>query len=210
MTSKNTYRVGTDGTANYATLADIPSYILQQENNTILLYPGTYAAPTNWTVADLAIIGTGDIEETVIDGAMTISNASSKVISFENITFKGANPDATSGSVCVTKLGAASTPLHFKNVVFTNAEHAVLHNAEPAFAQTTKQVVLNYCDATGVDQALVANANVEVNWSALNTYANAYFQLGTGGAGAVVTVRASTSGGSNAGATVETVLALIS
>jgi hypothetical protein len=210
MTSKNTYRVGTDGTANYATLADIPSYILQQENNTILLYPGTYAAPTNWTVADLAIIGTGDIEETVIDGAMTISNASSKVISFENITFKGADPDATSGSVCVTKLGAASTPLHFKNVVFTNAEHAVLHNAEPAFAQTTKQVVLNYCDATGVDQALVANANVEVNWSALNTSANAYFQLGTGGAGAVVTVRASTSGGSNAGATVETVLALIS
>lgn len=210
MTSKNTYRVGTDGTANYATLADIPSYVLEQENNTILLYPGTYTAPTNWVVSDIAIIGTGDREEIVINGAMTIANTSSGVVGFENISFVGPNADATSGSACVTKLGAASTPLHFKNVLFSNAEHAVSHNAELAFAGTTKQVVFNYSDASAVDQAIVANANVEVNWSALNTSANAYFQTGTGGADAVVTVRASTSGGSNTGATVETVLSLIS
>jgi hypothetical protein len=210
MTSKNVYRVGTDGTANFTTLADIPSYVLEQENNTILLYPGTYTAPTGWVVADLAIIGTGDREETVISGDLTIANTSSGVITFENLTFLGSNADATSGVACVTKLGAASAPLHFKKVLFSNAEHAVAHNAEPAFATTVQQVVLNYCDATAVDQAVIANSNVGINWSALNTSSNAYFQVGTGGADAVVTVRASTSGGSNTGATVETVLALIS
>jgi hypothetical protein len=212
MTSKNTYRVGTDGTANYATLAEVPSTVLVQGNNTLLLYPGTYTAPTNAVYNDLAIIGVGDREEIVINGGMTIANTSTGTITFENVTFAGADASATGGAACVTKLGAASAPLHFKRVTFSNAEHAVSHNGERAFATTNPQVILDYCDASGVDQAIVANANVSVNWSALNTSANAYFQPGTGGGAAAltVTVRASTSGGSNAGVSTETVLALIS
>lgn len=212
MTSKNTYRVGTDGLANYSTLSAVPSSILVQGDNTILLYPGTYDAPTNAVYSDLAIIGVGDREEIVINGDMTIANTTVGTITFENIKFIGSNADATSGVACVTKLGAASAQLHFKSVTFANAEHAVSHNAERAFATTTPQVILDFCDATGVDQALVANANVTVNYSALNTSANAYFQPGTGGGdpALTVTVRASTSGGANTGNNTETVLALIS
>lgn len=212
MTSKNTYRVGTDGLANYATLAEVPSTLLVQGDNTILLFPGTYTAPTNAVYSDLAIVGVGDREEIVINGNMTIANTSTGTITFENITFVGANAVSTSGAACVTKLGAASTQLHFRNSTFSNAEHAVSHNGERAFATTVPQVILDYCDASAVDQALVANSNVRVNWSALNTSANAYFQPGTGGGDPVltVTVRASTSGGSNTGNNTETVLALIS
>jgi len=210
MTSKNTYRVGTDGTANYSSLSAIPSSVLAQGDNTILVYPGTYAAPTNAVWNDVAIIGVGDREEIVINGGMTIANTSSGVLSFENITFVGANAVTTSDAVCVTKLGAASTPLHFRNCTFSNAEHAVRHQATLALATTTPQVVMTYCDASAVDQAIVANANVGVNWSALNASANAYFAPGGGAGTPAITVRASTSGGANTGATVKTVLALIS
>lgn len=212
MTSKNTYRIGTDGTANYATLVDVPASVLSQGDNTLLVYPGTYTAPTNAVYADLAIVGVGDREEIVISGNMTIANTSSGTITFENLTMTGSDANAAGGAACVTKLGAASTKLHFKHVTFNTAEHAVAHNGEAAFATTTPQVVLDFCDATGVDQAIVANANVNINYSALNTSSNAYFQpgAGVGSPSLTVTVRASTSGGANTGNNTETVLALIS
>jgi len=212
MTSKNTYRIGTDGTANYSTLTDVPSYILAQGDNTLLVYPGTYTAPTDAVYSDVAIVGIGDREEIVIDGDMTIANTSTGTITFENVTFTGSNAAVTSGTSCVTKLGAASTKLHFKHSTFNGAEYAVSHNGERAFATTTPQIVMDFCDASAVDKSLVANANVEVNYSALNTSANAYFTPGTGGGdpAVTVTVRASTSGGSNTGNNTETVVALIS
>jgi len=212
MSSKNTYRVGTDGTANFSTLDVIPTSILTQGDTSILLYPGTYTAPINVAWSDLAIIGMGDREEIIINGDMSLANTSSGNITAENITFIGSNATATSGTSCVTKLGAAATKLQFSRCVFSNAEHAVSHNAELATVGTATQLVLDFCDATGVDQAIVANANVSVNYSALNTSANAYFQPGTGGGAAelTVTVRASTSGGANTGNNTETVLALIS
>lgn len=209
-TSKNTYRVGTDGTANYRNLSDIPSSVLSQGDNTILVYPGTYTAPTSIVLNDVAFVGVGDREEIVISGDMTIANTSAGTTTFENITFLGANAVTNSNSVCVSKLGGASAPLHFRNCTFSNAEHAVRHHATLAFATTTPQVVMTYCDASAVDQAIVANANVGVNWSAMNAGANAYFTPGGGAGVPVVTVRASTSAGSNTGNTVETVLALIS
>jgi hypothetical protein len=209
-TSKNTYRVGTDGTANYRNLSDIPSSVLSQGDNTILVFPGTYTAPTNVVLNDVAFVGVGDREEIVISGAMTIANTSTGTATFDNLTFLGANAVTTSDSVCVSKLGAASTPLHFRNCAFSNAEHAVRHHSTLAFATTTQQVVMTYCDASAVDQAIVANANVGVNWSAMNAAANAYFTPGGGAGAPTVTVRASTSAGSNTGNTVETVLALIS
>jgi hypothetical protein len=212
MASKLTYRVGIDGTANFKDLASIPSAILNQGDATMLVYPGTYAAPTNAAWSDVALVGVGDREEIVINGDVSIANTSSGTITFENMTIVGSNADATSGTACVTKLGAAATKLHFKHVTMSNAEHAVSHNGERAFATTTPQVIMDFCDASGVDQAIVANANVEVNYSALNTSSNAYFQPGTGGGDpeVTVTVRASTSGGANTGNNTETVIALIS
>lgn len=212
MAGKNTYRVGTDGVANYSSMSAIPSEILAQGDATFLVYPGTYDALTNAVLTDAAFVGVGDREEIVINGDTTIANTSSGTITFENLTFVGSNADAASGTACVTKLGAASTRLHFKHSTLSNAEHAVSHNGERAFATTTPQVVMDFCDASGVDQAIVANANVSVNYSALNTSSNAYFQPGTGGGdpAVTVTVRASTSGGANTGNNTETVLALIS
>lgn len=208
-TSKNTYRVGTDGVANYETLADVESYVLAQGNNTILLYPGTYTVPANSVWNDVALIGVGDREEIVINGAVTLANTSTGAI-FENITFVGPNAVTNSDSVCVSKLGAASAPLTFRNCTFSNAEHAVRHHATLAFATTTRQVDMQYCDASAVDQAIVANANVAVSYSALNAGANSYFASGGGAGLPTITVRASTSAGGNAASTVKTVLALIS
>jgi hypothetical protein len=210
MTSKNTYRVGTDGNANYSSLSAIPSSVLAQGDNTILVYPGTYSAPTNAVWNDVALVGVGDREEIVISGDMTIANTSTGIITFENITFSGSNAAANADAVCVTKLGAASAPLLFRNCTFTNAEHAVRHQATLAQVTTTRQVVLESCDASGVDQAIVANANVGVSWSVLNTSANAYFASGGGAGTPTITVLASTSGGANAGGTAKTVLSLIS
>jgi hypothetical protein len=212
MTSKNTYRVGTDGLSNFTDIANIPASVLSQGDVTVLVYPGTYTAPVNAVYNDVAFIGVGDREEIVINGAMTIANASVGPITFENLTFVGANAATNSGSACVRKLGAASTKLHFKSSTFSNAVHAVAHNGERSFATLTPQVIMDFCDASVVDQAIVANANVRVNYSALNLSANAFFQPGAGVANAevTVTVRASTSGGSNTGVTTKTVLALIS
>lgn len=212
MAGKNVYKVGSYGDANFSDLASIPSELLTQGDTSFIIYPGTYTAPTNVQLDDVAFIGLGDREEIVISGAMTIANTSANSAVFENLTFTGANAVAASGSACVTKLGAASMPLTFNRVVFGNADYAVIHNAERAFATTTRQLAVNYSDATGVDKAVMANANVSINFSALNTTANAYFTPGTGGGNpaVTVTVRASTSGGSNTGNCTKTVLALVS
>ena len=57
MAGKNTYRIGTDGTANYPDLASIPSEILTQGDTTFLVYPGTYTALTGAVLNDAAFIG---------------------------------------------------------------------------------------------------------------------------------------------------------
>lgn len=211
MAGKNTYRIGTDGSANFASLAAIPPELLTQQDTTFLIYPGTYAALTNAVLDDAAFIGLGDREEIVINGAFTIANTSANTTVFENITLVGPNATATSGSACVTKLGAASAPLRFRNVVFSNADFAVNHNGEGAFALLSKQVQIDNSDLSGVDRAVRANANTTVNFSIMNTSSNAYFTP-NGGAGLIpnILVRASTSGGANTGNSTKTVLALVS
>lgn len=198
--------------ANYKELTDIPAAVLSRGDTTVLVYPGAYTAPTAAVYDDVAFIGVGEMDEIVVNGGVTIANTSANTITFENMHFVGANTVQASLSTCVTKLGASSVPLYFRNVKFSNAIYAVQHNGEAAFATTTKQVTMDYCDASAVDMAIVANANVAVNWSALNTGSNAYFTPGTGGGAAALTVsvRASTSGGSNTGNNTETVIALIS
>jgi len=209
MTGKITYRVGADGSANYSTLLNIPAEILSQGETTFMVFPGIYDAPTNAVYNDVAFIGQGDPKKIIINGAVTIANTSTGTTVFENISIVGTNATAGSGSACITKLGAASAPIQARRVLFSNADFAVVHSAELSFATTTRQVTLDYCDASGVDKAVKANANVGINFSALNVSANAYFTPGGGSGTPVVTVRASTSGGSNTGASVKTVLASV-
>lgn len=210
MTGKNTYRIGQDGTANYPDLVSIPSDVLTQSNTTFLVYPGTYAALTNAVLTDTSFVGVGDRDEITINGTFTIANTSSVALLFENLSLVGPNAVAGSGSACVNKLGAASLPIKFERVIFSNADIAVIHSGELAFATTTRQVTMSYSDASGVDKAVRANANVGINFSSLNLSSNAYFTASGGTGTPAVTVRASTSGGSNTGATLKTVLALVS
>lgn len=210
MAGKNTYRIGTDGTANYPDLVSIPAEILAQSNTTFLVYPGDYVAPTNAVIVDASFVGMGDRDEIIINGTFTIANTSSVALLFENLSMVGPNAAVASGSACVNKLGAASLPIKFERVLFSNADTAVIHSGELAFATTSRQVTINYSDASGVDKAVKANANVGINFSSLNTTANAYFTPGGGTGTPAVVVRASTSAGSNTGNTTKTVLALVS
>jgi hypothetical protein len=210
MAGKNTYRIGEDGTANFPNLASIPSDILTQGDTTFLVYPGTYTALTNAVITDASFVGVGDRDEIIISGTFTVANTSSVALLFDNITLQGPNAAVASGSACVNKLGAASLPIKFERVAFTNADTAVIHNGELSFATNVRQVTLNYSDVSNVDKAVKANANVAINFCALNTSSNAYFTALGGTGTPAVLVRASTSGGSNTGATLKTVLALVS
>ena len=210
MAGNNTYRIGEDGTANYPNLTSIPAEILAQSNTTFLVYPGTYAALTNAVIVDAAFVGVGDRDEIIINGTFTVANTSSVALLFDNLTLQGPNAAVASGSACLNKLGAASLPIKFDRVLFSNADTAVIHSGELAFATTTKQVTMSYSDASDVNKAVRANANVGINFCALNTSANAYFTPSGGAGTPAVTVRASTSGGSNTGLTTKTILALVS
>jgi len=194
--------------ANYKDLVDIPADILVKGDTTVLVLPGTYSALSSAIVGDLAFIGIGDREEIVISGDSSIANTSTGSINFKNIAFIGSNASVTSGSTCVTKLGSNPLVLRFDDCHFSNSEFAIAHNG---LANGTKQVVLHNCDATSVDKTIVANSNVGISYSALNTSSNAYFTPGTGGGSADMgpTVTASTSGGSNVGLNTETIIALI-
>ena len=210
MAGKNTYRIGSDGNANFPDLVSIPASILTQQDTSFLIYPGTYTAPTNVVYDDVAFVGVGDREEIVINGTLTIANTSATSALFENLTFVGPNAAAGSGSACVVKLGAASMPLKFERVTMSGADYGVMHHGTGTFATTTRQVTLNYSDLSTVDRAVYANANVSISFASLNNSANAYFTPGTGAPSVpVVTVRASTSAGSNTGNSIKSVLAMV-
>ena len=165
--------------SNFEDLNAIDSTTLTQGDNTIQIYPGTYTAPLGMVGTNVSFKGMGDRDAVIIEAnsavGMTIGNTSSGSITFENLTIKGQD-DVITGNPAgantgITKLGAASTPLVFRNVKFINCEHAVTHNAERAFATTTDQVEMHYCQAD-VDKAIQSNANVHATYTLFG--ANAY------------------------------------
>ena len=205
---------GTDGFG--AIITDIPTAALTQGGNEVHMYPGTYTAPTGVVASDYAYIGMGDADEIIISGDMSFADGSTGSIVFKNITFQGSSATAAGGTSCVSKAGNTAVTLKFENCIFTNSDIGVnqLANLASHAAAGTNGVEMWWCDATAVDKAIVSNANAEINYSALNTGSNAYYTVGdstlNGDPAHTVTVRASTSGGSNAGNMTETVLALIS
>jgi hypothetical protein len=205
------------GTNGYpAAINDIDSWALTQGGNEVHMYPGTYTAPTGVVASDFAYIGMGDADEIIINGDMSFADGSTGSIVFKNITFQGSSATAAGGTSCVSKLGNTAVTLKFENCIFTNSDIGVnqLANLTSHAAAGTNGVEMWWCDASGVDRAIVSNANSEINFSALNTGSNAYYTVGNstlnGDPAHTVTVRASTSGGSNSGNMTETVLALIS
>ena len=147
---------------------------------------------------------------------MSFADGSTGQITFKNITFNGSSATAAGGTSCVSKLGNTAVTLKFENCIFKNSDIGVnqLANVQQHAAAGTNGIEMWWCDATAVDKAIVSNANAEINYCALNTGSNAYYTVGNstlnGDPAHTVTVRASTSGGSNSGNMTETVLALIS
>ena len=197
---------GIDGYS--ADITNIASADLTQGNNGVLMYPGTYTAPTALSASDYAFVGVGDPDEIIINGDMTIANTSSGVISFKNITFQGSDSSVTSNTFNVTKTGIGSCTLLFENCKFTNAESAVNHFGTLAQMTTTKAVEMSFCDGTGVNSGIAANANVELNYCRMGAGEHTRV-VGAGSPTITATVVAST-GGANTGNMTETVTALIS
>lgn len=199
-----------------ASINDIPSAALTQGGNEVHLYPGTYTANTGLVASDYAFIGMGDPTEVIINGDMVVADSSTGSIVFKNITFVGSSAAAAGGTSCVSKTGNTAVTLEFHNCIFSNSDIGVnqLGNLTSHAAAAVNGIEMWYCDASAVDRAIVSNANAAINFSALNTGSNAYYTVGNstlnGDPAHTVTVRASTSGGSNSGNMTETVLALIS
>ena len=205
---------GTDGFA--ASIDDIPAAALTQGGNEVHLYPGSYTANSGLTATNYAFVGMGDRDSIIVDGDMVINDASSGTITFKNIHFRGSTASSTGGKACVTKNGNTAVKLHFINCKFSNNEHGINQcaNLISTAATGAPGLVVEYCDMSEVDQAIVSNCNTEISFSQLNAAANTYYTPGGGtdnlGAVHVATVRASTAGAANAGNMTETVLALIS
>lgn len=203
---------GTDSFPN--NLNDIDSGTLTQGGNEVHLYAGSYAANTDLVATNYAFVGMGERDDVIIDGGFTISDSSSGTITFKNIHFRGADAQSNQDARCVVKSGNTAVTLHFVNCKFSNAEIGVENQSNLTSVGTGLGTIIEYCDMSGVDQAVVSNSNSEISFSQLNTSSNSYYTVGNstlnGDPKHTCTVRASTSGGSNAGNMTETVLALIS
>ena len=202
---------------NFADLNSIDSTTLTQGNNTIQIYPGTYTAPTNLVATDISFKGMGDRDDVIILGnsavGMSIANTSAGTITFENLTIKGQDNVATGNpagsNTAITKLGAASTPMVFRNVKFTHAVHAANSHAELAFATTSNQIEMHYCQAD-CDKAMVSNANVYATYTLFG--ANAYHTTELAGAATsdmVVKTMLCGPNTANVGNSTETIVATI-
>lgn len=205
---------GTDGFP--VSITDIQASAHATDGNEVHMYPGEYPAPTGVVAQNYAYVGMGDRDSVIVEGDMTIADGSSGTITFKNLHFRGSNAVTNSGTACVTKLGNTAVKLHFINCKFSNAEHGInqMANLTSTAATGAPGLVVEYCDMSEVDQAIVSNCNAEISFSQLGTTANTYYAVGdntlNGAPAHTVTVRASTSGGSNSGNMTETVLGLIS
>ena len=131
------YGVGTDGRADYTTLADIPSNLLNREGVVFELYAGEHEAPNGAWNTTSTFVGLGSRDEVVIvankaklanvDGVTTsaaalalretvaqdnavisISNSTSGTVTFENLTIRGiVNTSNSDGHTGITKEGSS-------------------------------------------------------------------------------------------------------
>lgn len=209
MSQKFVHKVSPELTddAQYKSVSEIASSALTR-GTTILMYPGTYdAISASWD--DIAIVGMGDKDDVVING-LTLSNTAANTVTIKNVTINGSDANAAGEAAAITAGSAddagGTVEVHLIDVALGNAEFGIVQHGAAG------GVTIERSDLTGVDQAVVSNANATINFSILNTSSNAYFAHGGGNSDgdATVTVTASHSGGSNTGSTIETVRALVS
>lgn len=185
--------------AQYRQFADIPSAHLS-EDRIIELMPGEYDEVVNINVNGITVTGRGHKDEVIVNG-MQFSNASSGVLRFHNLTIRGTNniQQATYGALQI--LGHDSTvSTKLDNVVLSNANVGVMSHGSGTITAT-------YCDFSGVDKAMRANAGMTIKFCHLS--ANAYAE-GNNAQIQAVTVLGGYGAGGNGAITTETVVAAIS
>lgn len=184
--------------AQFRSVADIPTAMLKKEY-TIQLFPGAYSAITT-NGADLTFQGVGPKDKVVVTG-FNIGNASTGNVTFENLTVEStAAAQQTINSCIEITPEDATVSVICRDVIFATSNIGVKNHG-------TGTVLLDRCDASGVDKAVRANAAMTFVYSELsaNQYGdsnNAQIQ--------VCTVSSCHGAGSNGDTTTETIVAAIS
>jgi len=184
--------------AQFKSVADIPSAMLKDEY-TIQLFPGAYSAITvNGT--DLTFEGVGPKDKVVVTG-FNIGNTSTGNVTFTNMTIEStAAAQETINAGIEVAPEDATVKVICRDVVFATANIGVKNHG-------TGTVLLDRCDASGVDKAVAANAAMTFTFCELTP--NAYGESNNAQIQAC-TVTSCYGSGSNGDITTETIIAAIS
>jgi hypothetical protein len=189
--------------AQFKSFDEIPAHALNW-GTTIRFLPGVYEMGTLNNVDNLTFEGVGNPADVVLAN-LVLANTTANTNNFRNLTLSGnSGAAASTGRSLMVNNGATGT-LRFRDVIFTRGDFGIDNQAAGV------SLLLEYCDASGVDRALRSNAaaSTNVRFSVLNASANAYF-TGANATAKAIQIVASQSGGSNTGNTTRTVTALLS
>ena len=116
------YGVGTDGRADYTTLADIPSNLLNREGVVFELYPGEFTSPSNSSVSwntTATFVGRGTPEDVVIvAGGDLVANT---VTLTAEADIEDAIEEAASNSAVLSISNDAEGTVTFENLTIRGA-----------------------------------------------------------------------------------------
>ena len=187
--------------AQYKTFDEIPSHALNF-GSTIRFMPGVYEMGTI-NLDSITFEGMGNPADVVLAN-LILGSATANTNIFRNLTLRGNSDVAASSGRSVFITNGATGTVKFEGVRFTTGDFGIDN-------QALVSLVVDRCDATGVDRAIRSNAvaSANVRFSVLNSSSNAYF-TGANATLKAIQVIASQSGGANTGNTVKTVSALIS
>jgi len=188
--------------AQYKHPNEIPSAAMRA-GSTVQLYPGTYAAVNTANLTNISLVGIGDKDDVVIS-TISVANTVTGTLHLKNLTVNAVNAVAAGGAAAITFTGNDNAvTLKADEIVVGSADIGIVHYG------ATPHIYLNRCDLSAADKAISSNCNVTIAFSRLNSSSNAYLTP-LGAQDIAISVIASQSGGSNTGASTETINALLS
>ena len=107
---------------------------------------------------------------------MVVNDVHQELSHLKHIHFRGSTAASNGGKACVTKNGNTAVKIHFINCKFSNNEHGINQavNLTSTAATGDAGLVVEYCDMSGVDQAIVSNCNTEISFSQLECIAQMF------------------------------------
>lgn len=189
--------------AQFKSYSEIPSHALNF-GSTIRFLPGTYEMGTV-NVDSLTFEGVGNSADVILAN-LKLGSATANTNVFKNLTLRGSNTEAASGSNSIAILDGATGTVTFRDVIFTNADFMIDNQGRANFLE------IENCEGI-TDRGIRSNSTASANiwFSVLNTLsANVYFTTLNNDEARPFRVIASRSAGSNSGNSVKTVSALLS